>query len=85
MLTMTPTLNPSFHVHVSLSVTGDCTYRQRQKCILFNKAQQCYMFRSIRSYLGINVHYLKKQVKCVKMCWNLQDLLNVTIIVTLEY
>jgi hypothetical protein len=35
------------------------TYRQIQQFIVFNSAQQCYMFRSIRPSAGTNVHDLK--------------------------
>jgi hypothetical protein len=60
-------------------------YHYRKQFIVFNIAQQCYIFRPVQQSLGINAHWFKKQTKCIKTLWNLRDLASVTILVTLKY
>jgi hypothetical protein len=47
-----------FKIHVILPLVI-CIYCQRQQFIVFNNAQQCYMFRPKRPSSGIDVHGLK--------------------------
>ena len=49
-----------FTCHKSMAI---CIHCQRQ-FILLNNAQQCYMFRSVRQPVGINVHDLKTNGMC---------------------
>jgi hypothetical protein len=46
-------------VQLKCELTVICIYRQRQQFTVFNNAQQCYVFRSIRPSSGINIHDLK--------------------------
>jgi hypothetical protein len=43
------------------------------------------MFRPIKPSSGLDVHNLKIQVKCIKLCGNLGDLINFTILMIPDY
>ena len=62
-----------------------CIYRQIQKFIVLNIAQQCCIFRYMRSSSGINVRDYKNKLNVLRMCWNSRDLVNFPICITLEY
>ena len=62
-----------------------CIYRQIQQFIVLNSAQQCYIFRYMRSSSGINARDYKNKLNVLKVCWNSRDLVNFPIFIILEY
>jgi hypothetical protein len=62
------------------------TYLMSKRIIYF--IQQCLTMIHVSVWTTILRHkyiWLKKQVKCSQICWNMRDFVNFTITVTLEY
>jgi hypothetical protein len=59
-----------------------CVYRHRH-FIVFNSAAQRYTLGSVRASSSINVRDLN--TKFVKIFWNLRDIVNFVIAITLVY